>query len=105
LVRKGVYKDGHNHEDVVEYRQDTFLPKMAAFEQLMSKFEGPNLVQKEPVLPPGKRKIIACFHDECSFHAHDAISYAWLCKDEQPLCRKGHGWIIHVSDFICEETG
>jgi hypothetical protein len=105
LVRKGVYKDGHNREDVVEYRQDVFLPKMEALEQLMTKFEGPDLVRSDPELLPGQKRIIACFHDECSFHAHDAVSTAWLRPGEQPLRKKGRGRIIHVSDFICEETG
>ena len=26
-------------------------------------------------------------------------------ENEQKLMRKGHGWIIHVSDFVKEENG
>ena len=28
-----------------------------------------------------------------------------LHEGEQPLQKKGHGWLIHVSDFICSQTG
>jgi hypothetical protein len=76
-VRKGVYKDGHNREDVVQYRQEIFLPKLATFEACMTKFEGPELTRKDPVLSEGQKRIIPIFHDECCFHAHDAIASAW----------------------------
>ena len=32
VVRKGVYMDGHEREDVVKYRQEVFLPVMKKFE-------------------------------------------------------------------------
>jgi hypothetical protein len=35
--------DGHEHEDVVKYRQEIFLPAMREFEARMAKFEGPEL--------------------------------------------------------------
>ncbi|KAA8895915.1 hypothetical protein FN846DRAFT_995097 [Sphaerosporella brunnea] len=38
-VRKGIYKDGHEREDVVSYRQDTFLPFMARIEPRLAKWD------------------------------------------------------------------
>ena len=32
-IKKGVYLDGHEREDVVSYCQNIFLPKMLEFEQ------------------------------------------------------------------------
>ncbi|KIK15170.1 hypothetical protein PISMIDRAFT_31034 [Pisolithus microcarpus 441] len=73
-IQKGVYMDGHEHEDVVKYQTDIFLPWM----------------------------IIAYFHDECS-HANDESNSAWQCQNEQVLHKKGQGHVIHVSDFITSE--
>ena len=41
-LQKGVYMDGHKHDDVKKYCQEVFLPAMAAFEQCMVHFEGAN---------------------------------------------------------------
>jgi hypothetical protein len=77
LIKKGVYMDGHERPDVVQYRTDVFLPKMAEFEARMTQYHGPNLEVVEPVLPPGVKKVIAYFHDECCFHALDYMRSAW----------------------------
>ena len=39
VVRKGVYMDGHEREDVVEYRNKVFLPALKEFEKHMAKYE------------------------------------------------------------------
>ncbi|KAI6113506.1 hypothetical protein EV401DRAFT_1890177 [Pisolithus croceorrhizus] len=70
-LKKGVYMDGHEHEDVKKYWQEVFLPMMATFESHMVHFEGPELQCMEPTLAAGQKKVIANFHDECCFHASD----------------------------------
>ncbi|KIK24654.1 hypothetical protein PISMIDRAFT_29102 [Pisolithus microcarpus 441] len=105
VIRKGVYMDGHECADVVEYRQGVFLPVMKEYERRMVHFDGPDLVHVEPDLFPGEKPIKAYFHDECSFHANDNVSHAWLRPGEQPLRKKGRGRLIHVSDFINSESG
>ena len=35
--------DGHEHEDVVKYQQEVFLPVMKKFEAQIAKFEGVEL--------------------------------------------------------------
>ncbi|KAI6100664.1 hypothetical protein EV401DRAFT_1894503 [Pisolithus croceorrhizus] len=77
VIRKGVYMDGHERADVVEYRQGVFLPVMKEYERRMVHFDGPDLVRVEPDLFPGEKPIKAYFHDECSFHANDNASHAW----------------------------
>lgn len=80
LVRKGVYMDGHEREDVVAYRVEIFLPTMELYEHRMAKYElkGPDLVRVPPTLGPGERELIAYFHDECCFHANDEANSLWL---------------------------
>jgi hypothetical protein len=77
LLKKGVYMDGHEREDVVKYRNNVFLPAMAKYEARMTRYEGPDLTPVEPNLAPGEKKIIALFQDESCFHAHDNKSSAW----------------------------
>ena len=56
LMKKGVYMDGHEHADVVEYRQQVFLPAMAEFERRMAHYEGPELKCVAPNLAPANVK-------------------------------------------------
>ncbi|KIK38771.1 hypothetical protein CY34DRAFT_25514 [Suillus luteus UH-Slu-Lm8-n1] len=85
VLRKGVYMDGHEHEDVKKYRQEVFLPAMAAFESHMAL----SCVE-----------MVAVWHDESCFHANDYKTRAYLLPGQQILQKKGRGRIIHVSGFI-----
>jgi hypothetical protein len=78
-VKKGVYMDDHERPDVVEYRNNVFLPLMASYERHMAQWkpEGPGLVRVELDLRPGEKRIIAVFQDECCFHANDNKQTAW----------------------------
>lgn len=92
VIRKGVYMDGHEREDVVKYCNKIYLPKMLAFERRMVKFEGPDLVRVEPTLEPGERHIKPYYHDECCFHVNDNIQSAWYV-----FCFR----IIPLNSVIC----
>ena len=96
--------DGHERHDVVEYRNKEFLPKMEKFEERMAKLDKEGR-RSMPTLKEGEKRIITLFYDECCFHAWDESNSAWLQKGEQPLRKKGRGCLIHVSDFILEDTG
>ena len=43
VVKKGIYMDGHEQADVVDYWQNHFLPTMAEFKRQMAWYEGPDL--------------------------------------------------------------
>ena len=76
-IKKGVYMDGHERADVVEYRNNVFLPRMEKYEAQMVHYDGPDLQRTEPKLLAGTREIIPLFHDESCFHANDRKSTAW----------------------------
>ena len=101
--------DGHEREDVVEYRNKIFLPKLAEYEKLMAEHildeATGNLPKIMPELEEGQLRIIAQFHDESCFHANDEARNLWLQAGEQPLRKKSRGRLIHVSDFVNEEDG
>ncbi|KAG1747174.1 uncharacterized protein EDB91DRAFT_1079789 [Suillus paluster] len=84
-VKKGVYVDGHEHEDVVAYCQN-FLEQFTANES--HTYQDEDLEPVEPVLAHGEKLHIPIMHDK-----------------KMPLQKKGHGHAIHVSNFIVEQTG
>lgn len=101
--------DGHERDDVVEYRNKIFLPAIAQFETRMAKHilneEDGELKKIMPEVVEGQPRIIVQYHDESCFHANDEARNLWLQEGEQPLRKKSRGRLIHVSDFINEEDG
>jgi len=85
-VKKGVYMDGHERPDVVEYWNNVFLPLMALFEQRMAQWirrlECTELVRVELELGPDEKQIIAVFQDKSCFHVNDHKQTMWyaLCS-------------------------
>jgi hypothetical protein len=62
----------------------------------------------EPIsspLSPGVNRLHFIYQDESAFHANDLEEEIYLLPDEQVLRKKGQGRLIHVSDFIIENTG
>ena len=67
--RKSKYFDGHDRENVVRYRQESFIPQLEGLR--------PNIIEwRSPTEPDtksdhGSPKFVLVFHDECVFHAND----------------------------------
>ena len=79
-LKKGVYMDGHERDDVVQYCNEVFLPLMAKYERCMVRWMENNMCSfdhVEPLLSPGKKRIIPIFQDESSFHAGEYKSNIW----------------------------
>jgi hypothetical protein len=80
-LRKGVYMDGHERQDVKDYRQDIFLPLMALHAQKMVHWEPSEsesgLMRIDPDLGLGEKRVIAVFQDESSFHANEYKRNIW----------------------------
>ncbi len=65
-VKKGMYIDGHEREDVVVYRK-IFLEQISELKHRMPVFSGDNL--EEETWP--NNPLILVTHDECIFSAYD----------------------------------
>ena len=99
VLRKGVYMDGHERPDVVEYHNNVFLCNMASHQKKMVRWEQQEseLVRIDPVLMLGEKQIIAMFQDESMFHANEYRSTIWyiptfLCpRDCSHDLEKGEG--------------
>lgn len=103
-VKKAVYKDGHERDYVVAYRQNEFLPALAALDQRLVKWkhgEGGEVIMVMPEnLPDHIRPAILVTHDESTFDSNDGRSRIWFKEGGAPLRKKSRGKGIMISDFI-----
>jgi hypothetical protein len=100
--------DGHKREDVVQYRQEVFLPKMEVILQYTTQYEEKQdgtweVIQ--PSLPPGVKHYVLYFHDKSCFYGYDYKKTIWLdsITDQQKMPGKSKGKLVHCSDFIGPE--
>jgi len=98
-VQKGVYIDGHERQNVVEYRQSTFIPLWKTYERRFVIFHGDGTWEL-PQLPPGEIPIVFITHDESTFNANDGKRRLWMKKNTPPIRQKGRGKGIMVSGFL-----
>lgn len=102
-VQKGVFFDGHEREDVVEYRE-IFLDEMKALLPYFVEFsEDGSILPKDysedcAVGGPNKRPIIMITHNESTFSANDGRRKVWTQDGHGILRPKGRGKGIMVSD-------
>lgn len=100
--KKGIYIDGHERQDVVDYRK-LYLRK---HEILASTHAPPPPCSDEPPAEPStQKKLVLIFHDESTFHSNDDQGWMWGEKDKIIIKPKGQGRGIMVSDFIEEHYG
>lgn len=66
----GMYIDGHEHDDVVEYRT-WFLAEYGRLERQMRRYNRDGIVEKEPELQEGEQAICEVTHNESTFYAND----------------------------------
>ena len=111
-VSKGVYIDGHEREDVVQYRE-WFVKEWFEMQPYVREWEeiydekglvtGLKKKEKENRMG-GKygdgREIVLVTHDESTFSANDGRRSAWMAEGESILRPKGGGRGIMVSEFL-----
>lgn len=104
-VQKGVFTDGHERPDVIEYREK-FLTEMSALLLYFVEFQEDGSIL-EKIYPSDcavggshRRPIIMITHDESIFSANDSRRNAWIQEGHNILRPKGKGKGIMVSDFL-----
>lgn len=106
--KKGLYYDGHERPDVVEYRK-LFLRNMLEYEARMIKYAHDETTEHEteipPTLRPGEKTLVMVVHDECCFNCNDGKKRMWIEEGKGHLRKKGKGKSIMVSEFLCECHG
>ena len=102
---KGMYSDGHERDDVVQYRQSVFLPLMAEKLSRSASFDQEGQEVSGSV-PSGVTEIIVHMHDESIFYAHDRRNMRWCHTSESPKpYAKGEGQSFMVADFVSDKLG
>ena len=91
--QKGVFFDGHDREDVVEYRKDL----LARLEKLDEATITPSTPC--PSVVDGENKYIRVYHDESTFYANTDQTRFWNDGQSQVLRQKALGSSIMVSDL------
>ena len=82
--KQGIYYDGHERLDVVEYRK-VFLKKIFEYEKFMAKYDGEQMERIAPNLTENQKEIVLITHDECIFYANDGKRGVWAKSGELPL--------------------
>lgn len=92
----GQYVDGHERNNVVDYRQNVFLRKWTAEEGKMCSWKT-NLEE----ICGAERPLCVWFHDESTFYANDRRKSRWVHKNTSTIpYAKGEGASLMVADFV-----
>ena len=104
--KKGLYFDGHNWPDVLEYQQNVFLPLMEKYHERLVEYVVGD-VDKEVLKPWNcvERLLVLVPQDESTMQAHDGEEFSWVYEGDQPLKHKGPGCSLHESSVICSTVG
>ena len=99
---KGLYYDGHNQPDVLDYRQKHFLPAMQQYWSWMVEYKIEEVeTELTKQLQAGERRIVLVAHDESIMQANDGETEGWVMNGEELLRKKGARRRLHQSDVIC----
>ena len=89
--KKGLYFDGHDHPDVVEYRQNIFIKAIDGVKKRLIRFSYQNIDSVMPQSNFVEWKLVLCAHDEMTAQANDSRAKYWVFKDQHALRKKGAG--------------
>ena len=100
----GMYVDGHECEDVVEYCT-WFLAEYKGLERRMRRFNKDGNIDKLPELQEGKQVLQVVTHNESTFYANDQRKQGYWHPDERKKpAQKDEGFSIMVADFLTPEN-
>ncbi|KAH9923506.1 uncharacterized protein B0H18DRAFT_1105310 [Fomitopsis serialis] len=118
---RGQFIDGHERDDVVAYRQGTFLPEMLKHEQNLRQWKADGTEESRA---PGRTSeslevVIGVtsldllldftnmwFGDQSTFYANDRRELRWVKTSEKAKPRpKGEGASLMVGDFVSADYG
>ena len=106
--RNGMYIDGHEREDVVQYRK-AFVARWKEYEKRFHTWDhnGNPLPLPTGFPVPGARfHLILITHDESTFYQNDERKTHWAHASSTPTPKqKGNGQSLMVSDFLTVEWG
>lgn len=104
--KKGIYIDGHERNDVIEYRS-LYLRKLEILEK--THLPPPSCPGGNTQFTVGNseatKHLVLIYHDECIFHANEGQTVLWAEDGKVPIRPKTQGRGLMVSDFVTEHDG
>ncbi len=105
----GQFVDGHERDDVVEYRQKKYIPAILKHRDKYKVFIDGNEDIPEPdelPSPSATRRVVVWYHDESTFYANDRRCVRWVHESEKAVPKpKSEGQSLMVADFVSAEYG
>ncbi|KAJ7199473.1 hypothetical protein GGX14DRAFT_373116 [Mycena pura] len=102
---KGMYKDGHEREDIVQYRQHVFLPLWAEWGLRTRRWTKKGGEEGGEATADNKLVVI-WRHDESIFYAHDRRKLRWVHSSESATpYAKGEGKSMMAIAFVSPDHG
>jgi hypothetical protein len=92
--------DGHERADVVQYRQEVFLPAFEEIRPFLVTWDDEGQIVMPQNLPPGQKPLVLVTLDESTFNANDGKRELWMEDGKQPLRPKARGKGLMISDFL-----
>ncbi len=110
-VQKGMYIDGHEREDVVNYHK-AFIERWKEYQKCFHLYDNNGDPLPPPTAPKGYFPPGGCFrlilvtHDESTFYQNDLQKSQWAHKSDKPTPQpKGDGQSVMISDFLTADWG
>ncbi|KAG2036746.1 hypothetical protein BDR03DRAFT_865439, partial [Suillus americanus] len=105
--QKGLYFDGHDQPDVVQYWQEHFLSIMKEYERCLVRYIVGHVESElnDAECNFVERHLVLCAHDKMTAQSNDAVDQYWVFEDQFKLQKKGVGCGLHCSDVICSTVG
>jgi hypothetical protein len=107
--KNGMYIDGHEREDVVDYRKK-FVERWKGYEKRFVIYDNEGQVVSQPrqgfAVPGVRFRLILVTHDESTFYENDRRKTKWVHEKEKAVAeKKGEGQSIMASEFLMVEWG
>jgi hypothetical protein len=109
-LQNGMYLDGHERPDVVEYRK-AFVERWMGHERRFHRWDddGTELPRPNGFAVPGaigRFRLILVTHDESTFFQNDERNTGWRHASSKSKPKaKGNGQTLMVSDFLTPDWG
>ncbi len=109
-LKNGMYLDGHERSDVVEYRR-AFVERWMGHERRFHRWDHDGTELPHPSGFPvpgaiGRFRLILVTHDESTFFQNDERNTGWTHATSKSKPKaKGNGQTLMVSDFLTPDWG
>jgi len=106
--KKGMYVDGHERDDVVEYRKK-IVERWKEYEKRFIIYDNDGNIHSTPTgfpVPQRAFRLILVTHDESTFYENDRRKLQWVSEKTKAVAKKkGEGQSLMASDFLTSEWG